>query len=404
MRISFLGDVMCEPLLIKKARKNDGSYDFSDVFCKTASLFDGADYVVANLETPVAGEDEGLSKSLFSFNAPVEFLDALKGMGVSCATVANNHALDRGIKGAVETLRSIDEADLEYVGISRGEQAPGPLYKDIEGESVALISYTYGVNPLPDECDLSSQSDIRVNLLRPQGDRQNPSGATGKRSLAKRILLRATTKEQRIAIKKKLGMKYYSAYRDDVFDEGIVAPYAGRLIADIEAAKSEADTVICCLHIGGQFNAEPGKFSDYVVEAALKAGCDAVIASHPHVVQRANIEEGKPVFYSLGNFNMSPNSVYILHEHHPEYGLVAHLDIEKGSVTAASFSIVKMIEEDGRMTVWPIADLYQTLDDAPSRETLETEVQDIHYRVTGVRLEDNIIRSEYALQEQHCKE
>lgn len=398
MRISFLGDVMCEPMRIKEARKSDGTYDFSSMFRKAASLFADSDYIVANLETPVAGEGEGLSKSLFSFNAPIEFLGALEGMGVSCVTVANNHLFDRGINGAIGTLHSLDETTLEYIGASRGNE-PDSLYKEIAGESVALISYTYGINPLPEECDISSQSDIKVNLLRPQGDRQNPSGATGKRSLAKRILLRATTKEQRIAIKKKLGMRYYSAYRDDVFDEGIVAPYVKRLISDIETAKTKAGTVICCLHIGGQFNAEPGKFSNYVVEAALQAGCDAVIASHPHVVQRADIEDGKPVFYSLGNFNMSPNSVYILHEHHPEYGLVAHLDVDEGAVVSASFSIVKMVEEDGKMTVWPIVDLYQVLDGAPDKGLLEKEVQDIHYRVTGVRLEDNIIRSEYTLPE-----
>lgn len=398
MRISFLGDVMCEPVLIEKARKSDGSYDFSSVFRETASLFAGSDYIVANLETPVAGEDKGLSKSLFSFNAPVEFLDALEDMGVSCVTVANNHVLDRGINGAISTLQSLDETAFEYIGVSRGDE-PDPLYKEIAGESVALISYTYGVNPLPGECDISAQSDVHINLLRPQGDRQNPAGDSGKRSFLKRLLLRVTTKEQRIAIKKRLGMRYYSAYRDDVFDEGTVVPYVDRLISDIETTKSKADTVICCLHIGGQFNAEPGKFSNYVVEAALQAGCDAVIASHPHVVQRADVEDGKPVFYSLGNFNMSPNSVYILHEHHPEYGLVAHLDVDEGAVVSASFSIIKMVEKDGKMTVWPIVDLYQTLEDAPSRETLEIEVQDIHKRVTGVRLEDNIIRSEYTLLE-----
>lgn len=398
MRVSFIGDVMCEPMLIQQARRKDGTFDFSSVFERCTCLFDRSDYVVANLETPIAGAELGLSRSLFSFNAPVEFLAALESAGISCVTTANNHAFDRGVEGAVRTVRALEDADLDHVGMALGSDAALPLYNKMDGRTIAIISYSYGVNCRSNECDLSGQSAIAINLLRPQDDRQNPSGSADGQSVLKRVLLRLTSKEQRIALKKKLGMSYYTAYRDDVFDEATIAPYLERLTADIEVARTKADTVICCLHMGGQFNAVPGKFSEHVAKAALRAGCDAVIASHPHVVQKAILSEGRPVFFSLGNFTMSPDSVYVLHEHHPEYGLVAHLDIEDGRIAAVSFSIVKIVMQKGRLVVWPVDDLHRTLTEPHEKELLEREVREIRRRVSGRDPEDDIIRSEYPLQ------
>ena len=34
----------------------------------------------------------------------------------------------------------------------------------------------------------------------------------------------------------------------------------------------------------------------------IDAGADAIIGSHPHVVQNIEVYNGKPIFYSLGNF------------------------------------------------------------------------------------------------------
>lgn len=41
----------------------------------------------------------------------------------------------------------------------------------------------------------------------------------------------------------------------------------------------------------------------------IDAGADAVIGSHPHVLQGIEYYQGKPIFYSLGNFIFN-NSAY----------------------------------------------------------------------------------------------
>jgi poly-gamma-glutamate synthesis protein (capsule biosynthesis protein) len=38
----------------------------------------------------------------------------------------------------------------------------------------------------------------------------------------------------------------------------------------------------------------------------IDAGADAVIGGHPHVTQEVDIYLGKPIIYSVGNFEVDP--------------------------------------------------------------------------------------------------
>ena len=62
MKISILGDIMCEPSVLKGAKTKNG-YDFNPMFSKVAPLLSEADYVIANFESPLAGEEAGYTRS-----------------------------------------------------------------------------------------------------------------------------------------------------------------------------------------------------------------------------------------------------------------------------------------------------------------------------------------------------
>lgn len=71
----------------------------------------------------------------------------------------------------------------------------------------------------------------------------------------------------------------------------------------IKTAKSKADYVIVLPHWGVEY--QELKFSkqqQQVGHAFIDAGADAIIGTHPHVVQPLEVYQGKPIFYSLGNF------------------------------------------------------------------------------------------------------
>ena len=69
MKLTFLGDIMAEPPVLKAAKRGNG-YDFSGVFAYTKDLLKESDFIVGNLETPLAGAQVGYSNTHLAFNAP----------------------------------------------------------------------------------------------------------------------------------------------------------------------------------------------------------------------------------------------------------------------------------------------------------------------------------------------
>ena len=96
-KITFLGDIMCEKPFLKAAIKRNN--DFYSTFARLQEMLSESDFVAGNLETPIAGKELGYTKDLYAFNTPSEFLDGLKKLKIDLYLTANNHCLDRGVKG-----------------------------------------------------------------------------------------------------------------------------------------------------------------------------------------------------------------------------------------------------------------------------------------------------------------
>ena len=75
MKITFIGDIMIEPPVLHGAKQPDGSYNFDAVFEKSQGLFDEADLLIGNLETPLAGEEALYTQHYYAFNAPDSYAD-----------------------------------------------------------------------------------------------------------------------------------------------------------------------------------------------------------------------------------------------------------------------------------------------------------------------------------------
>lgn len=389
-KITFVGDIMCEPLLLKAARKPDGSYQFDGVFRHVKFLLQESDFAVGNLETPLAGEEAGYVRGLFSFNAPDAFAAAVKEAGFSLVTTANNHCVDRGFDGLLRTLDTLDGIGLAHIGTWRSpEERQEAAYFEKDGQRIAVVTSCYGTNYRTNHCLLTPEEEAHISLLHPHTEPVYAPPAK-KKSFAKRLItlpLRALAPEHQAWVKKQLHMTYNSPREDSYLDEETAGPYIDRMCADIRTAKEKADFVIFYPHLGGQFNPEPGPFTKYVVEKAIGAGADAVIASHPHIVQRAEQKGSVPCFYSIGNFCMSPNSVYLLHEHLPEYGLAVHLYLDEGQIQKTTFSILKITEtRDEMLTVWPVDEM-----ENPDEEAIRA----VYLAVTGKELAGPAVRREY---------
>ncbi|HYC87078.1 MAG TPA: CapA family protein [Chryseosolibacter sp.] len=65
--------------------------------------------------------------------------------------------------------------------------------------------------------------------------------------------------------------------------------------------KEPATTIIVTLHWGVEYRIVPSATQRQQAKALVRAGADAIVGHHPHVIQSFERIDGKPVFYSVGN-------------------------------------------------------------------------------------------------------
>ena len=257
-RIRVVGDLMVHIKQLRIAEQADGSYDFHPQYALIADSLANADYTIANLETTI-GKHENMAYSGFPmFNTPESLLDTIKDAGIDFLTLANNHMLDRYFEGMVRTVDWVEKYGFDHGGANRSpEEQAAPIVVEVNGIKLGFLCYTQMTNGMEEWCT-DDVSRYGVNYLR---------------------------KADPVAEVQKL--------RD-----------AG------------AEFIIALPHWGEEYQRRP---ESYIVTAAQKlvaAGVDAVLGSHPHMVQPVKFVEAEAadgttrrglVAYSLGNFisNMS---------------------------------------------------------------------------------------------------
>ena len=112
INMTVTGDVLCHNTNFFDAyNASTDSYDFSYTFEDIKKYFDNADIVVGTLESNFAGKAAGYSNYPL-FNAPEQLATDLKELGFDVMATANNHCLDKGFSGMVNTLAELDKAGI----------------------------------------------------------------------------------------------------------------------------------------------------------------------------------------------------------------------------------------------------------------------------------------------------
>lgn len=270
IKIAAVGDfLMHMPVVHGAADPVTGNYDFKPLLKEISPYFTGADYVLANLETRLAGREQGYSGYPL-FNSPSELASDMREMGIDMVLTANNHSLDMGVKGLLATLDNLDAAGLDHIGTYRSrEDREQPFIKDINGIRIGFLNYTQSTNGIPVPPDRS----YLVNMI----------------------------------------------------DRNL-------MLADVAQLKEAgADFIVACPHFGIEYQRQPDEIQKTVVLELLQAGADAVLGNHVHVVQPIEYlvmeDSTKPalVVYSLGNFISNQRWRY------SDSGIMVNLIIEKGA-------------------------------------------------------------------------
>lgn len=81
-----------------------------------------------------------------------------------------------------------------------------------------------------------------------------------------------------------------------------------QIAADIQALRDQVDWIIVNYHWGVELSEYPGDWQMNLARFTIDQGADLVVGHHPKVLQGAEIYQGRPIIYSLGNFIFGDNS------------------------------------------------------------------------------------------------
>lgn len=104
-----------------------------------------ADVFVLNLECCISdrGEPWPAPDKPFFFRAPPRAVDVLTRLGVDCVTLANNHALDYGPVGLLDTFTHLERAGIAWVGAgSNLAAARAPVTIEARGYHLTVLAVT----------------------------------------------------------------------------------------------------------------------------------------------------------------------------------------------------------------------------------------------------------------------
>jgi poly-gamma-glutamate synthesis protein (capsule biosynthesis protein) len=209
-----------------------------------APLLRAADVAMVNLETAVTTRGTRQPKQ-FNFRAPANAFDALRAGGVDVVTEANNHGMDYGTVGVLDSLAAAQAHHFPVVGIGHDAvEAFAPWRTTVKGQRLAFI----GATQVLDAQFMTSWA-----------------AGPGKPGLA-------------------------SAY------------HTAELLAAVRAARADSDTVVVYLHWGKEQSTCPLPRQQEIADQLIQAGADVVVGSHAHRVLAGGRRHGALVDYGLGNF------------------------------------------------------------------------------------------------------
>lgn len=266
-----------------------------------------SEFNVLNFEVPLKAEGQfSIKKSGPALCQSDETPEWVENNGWNVISLANNHALDFGEESLKKTLKSFSKTTL--IGGGNFEEAYNTrVLQTKDGRKIGFFACThreFGV--LDDETDAS-----------------------------------------------KLGCAW------------ICHP---EVVKSILNARKKVDILIAYVHAGVEGFDQPLPEWRRQYKYFIELGCDAVVASHPHVPQGWEYYNGKPIFYSLGNFCFQKQSHSCDPHWYESLGCVLSYDAS-GECKIDTYPLIyddiknEIRIDDRKEAIQHIAELNETLND-----------------------------------------
>lgn len=272
-------------------RPADFAYVWGDALAEMARREAGARII--NLETSITAKGspwpgKGINYRMHPLNAI-----SLAAAGIDVGVLSNNHVMDWGMEGLLETLETLDRLGIQHAGAGRNlSEARAPATVDIasgDGKPKGRV-LVFGLG--------SETSGIPLEW----------AAGPGKPGL------------------------YLLESRPDLLAE---------LATNLEAARSDQDIAIASIHWGGNWGYE---VPDWQIELAHRlvdeAGFDMVHGHSSHHVKALEVYRGRPILYGCGDFLNDYEGIGGFEEFRPDLGLMYFPEWEE---SGHAFSGMRMI-------------------------------------------------------------
>lgn len=101
-----------------------------------------ADYFVANLECPLTDNSRAIMKSGPHLRATKKISVGLGSLGVNCFSLANNHIMDFGKDGLVDTVEALDSSGISHFGYKVDGRGKSTILIERAGRKVAILAFS----------------------------------------------------------------------------------------------------------------------------------------------------------------------------------------------------------------------------------------------------------------------
>jgi poly-gamma-glutamate capsule biosynthesis protein CapA/YwtB (metallophosphatase superfamily) len=208
------------------------------------------DLRIVNLETAVTSTttpwpDKGIHYRMHPANAP-----CLSAAGIDCCVLANNHVLDWGRPGLLETLETLARAGIATAGAGRDrEEAEAPAVLEAPGKGRVLV-YGFGCSSSGIPRQWAAERRPGVNLL--------PD----------------------------------------------LSPQTARRLGErVRAARRAGDLVVASIHWGGNWGYEVSAAERAFARLLIdEAAVDVVHGHSAHHAKGIEVHEGRPILYGCGDY------------------------------------------------------------------------------------------------------
>ena len=247
LSLVMVGDCLIHGSIADDAKDGNGGYNFYKMVSNYKSIINKYDLAFYNQESILGGKELGIS-SYPRFNSPQDVGDTFLDLGFNLVSLANNHTLDKGEKGILNSVKYWKtKTNVMTAGsYDSFEDRDKDVIMEKNGIKYALLSYTTTTNGLP----VPSGKEYLVNVY-----------------------------------------SYEQAKKD------------------IERLRGKVDLLMVAMHWGEEYTHTPVAEEERIAKELASLNVDIVIGHHPHVIQPVDFIGNTMVVYSLGNFIASQYGV-----------------------------------------------------------------------------------------------